>query len=111
MDKTLKYQQIISELLESYAQEWSEGSPLQFEVVFDTQRHRYQLVCLGWINDDYIHHTSIHLDIIEEKVWVQKNMTEEFIAETLVARGVLKSDIVLGLQPPDYRKYTEYAVA
>ncbi|MCP5499410.1 MAG: XisI protein [Leptospiraceae bacterium] len=31
--------------------------------------------------------------------------------EDLVKFGVLKEDIVLGLQPPSYRKFTEYAVA
>lgn len=111
MEKILKYQEIITHLLEEYAQNWSTGSQLEFEVVFNTERHRYQLVCIGWINDEYIHHVPIHIDIRGGKVWIQKNTTEEYVAEALVARGVPKSDIVLGLQPPDYRKYTEYAEA
>lgn len=111
MEKILKYQELITSLLEEYAQSWSSGSQLEFEVVFDTERHRYQLVCMGWINDEYIHHVPIHIDIRSGKVWIQKNTTEEYVAETLVARGVPKSDIVLGLQPPSYRKYTEYAEA
>ena len=111
MDKILKYQEIVTELLEGYAKEWSDGAQLSFEVVFDTVRHRYQLVCLGWINDDYIHNVLIHIDIKDGKVWLQKNTTETFVAEVLTELGVPKSDIVLGLQPPEYRKYTAYAVA
>lgn len=47
MEKILKYQELITKLLEEYAQIWSSGSQLEFEVVFDTERHRYQLVCMG----------------------------------------------------------------
>lgn len=111
MEKILKYQHIITQLLEEYAKDWSNGSQLEFETVFDTVRHHYQLVCVGWINDEYIHHTPIHIDIKNGKVWLQKNLTEEYVAEALVERGIPKLDIVLGLQPPDYRKYTEYAAA
>ena len=111
MDKVLKYQQIITNLLEGYASEWSKGAQLKFEVVFDTVRHHYQLLCVGWLNDDYVHYVPIHIDIIEDKVWLQKNTTEVFVAEALTSQGIPKSDIVLGLQPPEYRKYTEYAVA
>lgn len=111
MEKILKYQTIIIRLLEEYAHDWSNGSQLEFEVVFDTERHHYQLLCVGWINDEYIHHVPIHIDIKDQKVWIQKNATEEYIAEALVACGIPKSDIVLGLQPPAYRKYTEYAEA
>lgn len=111
MDKILKYQQIITTLLQEYATDWSKGQDLKFEVVFDTERKHYQLVCLGWLKDDYIHNVPIHLDIKDGKVWLQKNTTEEFVAETLHERGIPKADIVLGLQPPEYRKYTEYAVA
>jgi XisI protein len=111
MDNTLKYQKIITTLLESYAKDWSNGRELDFDVVFDTVRHHYQLICLGWIGDDYVHHIPIHLEIRQGKIWIQKNTTEEYIAETLVEKGILKHDIVLGLQPPEYRKYTEYAIA
>lgn len=110
MEKILKYEKIITQLLEEYAKAWSTGNQLAFEVVFDTARHHYQIVCVGWINDEYVHHVPIHIDIKEGKVWLQKNLTEEYVAEELTLRGIPKSDIVLGLQPPAYRKYTDYAV-
>jgi hypothetical protein len=110
MENILKYQRIITDLLKSYAEDWSGGQELNFDVVFDTVRHHYQLICLGWIKDEYIHYIPIHIEIKQGKVWIQKNMTEEYIAEILVEKGIPKKDIVLGLQPPEYRKYTEYAV-
>lgn len=38
-------------------------------------------------------------------------MTEEYVAEALASLGIPKKDIVLGFQPPEYRKYMEYAAA
>lgn len=53
----------------------------------------------------------IHLDIKDEKIWIQRNMTDIQIAEELTEMGVPKEDIVLGLQPFYQRQYTKYGVA
>jgi hypothetical protein len=42
-------------------------------------------------------------------VWLQHNMTDQKVAEDLVALGIPKDRIVLGFQPPYARKYTEFA--
>ena len=66
---------------------------------------------LGWQGDDYIFQCLVHIDIKQEKIWIQWNDTEYTIADTLVKKGVLPSEIVLGLKHPDYRQYTDFAVA
>lgn len=38
-------------------------------------------------------------------------MTEADLGQELVNRGIPASDIVLGLQPPYKRPYTQYSVA
>lgn len=111
MENVLNYERLVKQLLEGYAREWSGDRRLEFDVVFDTARHHYQLMYHGWLGDEYVHQVPIHIDIKGGKVWLQKNMTEEYVAEALVSMGIPKKDIVLGLQPPEYRKYTEYAVA
>jgi hypothetical protein len=52
-----------------------------------------------------------HFDIKNGKIWLQQNLTDQNPAEELVKMGVLKDDIVLGLQPPYKRQYTYYGVA
>ena len=52
----------------------------------------------------------IHVDIINNKIWVQHDGTEEAIADKLVARGVPKQDIVLAYHGPPVRQYTEFAL-
>jgi hypothetical protein len=53
----------------------------------------------------------IHFDIKDGKIWLQQNLTDQNPAEELVEMGVPREDIVLGLQPPYKRPYTDYGVA
>ncbi|HEW98574.1 MAG: hypothetical protein DRR16_07615 [Candidatus Parabeggiatoa sp. nov. 3] len=53
----------------------------------------------------------IHVDIIEDKIWIQYDGTEEWIATDLVENGVPPETIVLGFRPPEVRPYTGFAVA
>jgi hypothetical protein len=52
----------------------------------------------------------IHIDIKDDKIWLQQNLTNQLVAEDLVALGIPKDRIVLGFQPPYMRKFTEFAV-
>ena len=65
----------------------------------------------GWRGQDYRFGVVFYFDIRDGKIWVQENRTDILIAEELVERGVPKSDIVLGLQPPADRARTGYATA
>ncbi len=77
----------------------------------DTVRDHYQWLNLGWHGFEYVYHCFMHIDIKDGKIWIQRNCTEENPAEELVAMGVPRDDIVLGLQPPFKRPYTDYGVA
>ena len=112
MDKITQYQQIITQLLEEYAAiPPSYPTKLRDEVVADTVRNHFQLVSLGWEENKFIHEVIFHLDIIEGKIWVQRNNTEADLSGELTDRGIPKSDIVIGFQSPAIRSQTGYAVA
>ena len=112
MEKITLYQQIIIDLFEEYIGDWAKSAyPLEYQLIADEKRHHYQLVCLGWYKNRYTHFTVFHFDIINEKVWIQENRTDIIVAVELVAKGIPKTDIVLGLQAPNVRQYTEYATA
>jgi hypothetical protein len=53
----------------------------------------------------------VHLDIIDGKIWVQRDETEDGVTHELVGAGVPKHDIVLGFHPADVRPHTGYAIA
>jgi hypothetical protein len=58
-----------------------------------------------------VHGCLVHLDIIDGKIWVQRDETEDGVTRELVAEGIPANEIVLGFHPADVRPYTGYAIA
>jgi hypothetical protein len=111
MDKINLYRQHIQELLTERASLRSPNDPISSETIFDLVKDRYMLVHVGWKNNNTrIYGCILHVDIKDDKIWVQHDGTEEAIADQLVARGVPKQDIVLAYHAPNVRQYTEFAV-
>ena len=81
------------------------------EVVFDRTRDRYLWMDVGWDKDRRVHGCLVHIDLIDGKIWIQRDGTEDGIAADLERAGIPKEDIVLGFRPPELRPYTGYAVA
>lgn len=112
-----EYRQHIQRLLSEHATlVWD--SRIRAELIFDQERvgaaspkeTRYQLVYVGWRESQRVYGVVLHIDIIDGKIWVQQDGTEVGIANKLVEVGVPKHDIVLGIDPPKMRQYTEFAV-
>jgi hypothetical protein len=80
-------------------------------VVCDRDTDRYLLMTVGWDQDKRVHGCLVHIDIIDGKVWIQRDGTEQGIATELVTAGIPKDAIVLAFHPPEIRPHTEYAVA
>jgi XisI protein len=111
MDKLNLYRRLIQDSLVGRAKMRSSGDPIESKTVFDREGDHYQMVNMGWKNNNTrIYGCAIHVDIIDGKIWVQQDGTEDAIAEQLVEKGVPKQDIVLAYQSPNMRKYTEYAI-
>jgi hypothetical protein len=53
---------------------------------------------------------SVHIDIKNNKIWIQHNGTENSIAKELIELGVAKDDIVLGFHTPYMRRFTDYSI-
>ncbi|AFZ25726.1 XisI protein [Cylindrospermum stagnale PCC 7417] len=111
MDNIAKYREYIQTLLTNYAKDDISTDEVEVELIFDTERDHYQWMNVGWEDLNRVYRTVIHFDIKDGKIWLQQNLTEENPAEDLVKMGVSREDIVLGLQPPYKRPYTDYGVA
>ena len=113
MDKKIEnYQTIITKILEDYANSFNQTpKSIEAKLVFDYERHSFQVLNVGWRKDEYYFYIVLHLDIKNNKVWLNENRTDISIAQMLVEQGIPKSDIVLGLQSPETRAFSGYAVA
>jgi len=105
------YRQIVEQVLTAYVQREYAYGEIQNEAVFDRATDRYLVVSVGWQAVRRIHGCLIHIDIINDKVWIQRDGTEHGIANELVAAGIPREHIVLGFHAPEVRQYTEYATA
>jgi len=81
------------------------------ELVFDRERDSYVLINIAWEKYERTYYPVAHLDIINGKIWIQKDATEEGIVTDLENFGVPKDKIVLAFRSPALRKYSEYAFA
>ena len=113
MDKKVKqYQTILSKLLNEYEKSWNNPrEEVKVQAVCDYEGNHFQLMNIGWRGNEYLCYIIFHFDIKDGKVWIQENRTDVLIGQELVERGIPKSDIVLGLQPPEVRAELGYAVA
>lgn len=111
MDRLENYRQIIRNVLSEYLKLQYANGEIQNEAVFDRENDRYMIVSVGWQGVKRVHGALVHIDIINDKVWIQRDGTEHGIARELVAAGIPKDHIVLGFHTADVRPHTEYAAA
>lgn len=110
MERLKQYRQMVRQLLSTQATT-DTGESVECQLVFDTEHDHYQLLDIGWDGLKRIYNCFIHIDIKDNKIWIQRNMTETDLAKALLEMGAAKEDIILGLHPPYKRPYTGYGIA
>ena len=111
MDQLERHRQVIREVLEPYAAIVYANVPVRNRAVFDDQHGQYLIMSEGWDGSRHLHGCLIHVEILDGKVWVQRDGTEDGVTDDLVAAGIPKAAIVLGFHEPSVRKHTGFAVA
>ena len=113
MDKVLNYRNILRNVLLAYAADdihkLHKPDDMQIRLLFDTENDHYQVLYTGWRGYQQTFSVLFHFDIIDSKIWVQRNISDYDIIGDIEAAGVPKSDIVLAFYAPVMRSYTEYA--
>ena len=110
MDRVADYPTYIEEILRNYGQYTPAYGDVEVETVIDREQQHYQLLTVGWNKDRRVWGCIVHIDIKDQKIWVQHDGTEEGVANLLVEKGVPKQDIVLAYHAPYKRQYTGFAV-
>jgi hypothetical protein len=113
MGDVIKYQNILTKWLESYAKKSKLANMpnVKNKVIADVKNNSFQLLRIGWEKEKFIFSVVFHFDIIDGKVWFQRNITENEVVDELVELGIPPNDIILGFQPPYARQFTGLAVA
>lgn len=111
MDRVDEYAKLIREILDGHAKIRYSHGDIQSYAIADSRKTHFMLIVVGWDGKRRVHGCITHVQIIDGKIWIQRDGIEDGITEELVAAGVPKSDIVLGFHPPEVRPHTGYAIA
>jgi XisI protein len=110
-NKLKRYEKAVLDILNEYAEIKYANIDGGNQLIIDKKNHQYQVVTMGWQGNEFVHDCPMHFSIINNKVWIQQNMTEWEVGEMLENSGIPKSDIVIGFLSPDLRPYSKYAIA
>lgn len=110
MDKIENYRNIIKAILTEHSKIKPAYGDIEMELLFDNERDRYQVLRAGWIEQRRVYGVLIHIDLKDEKIWIQYDGTEVAVANELMEEGIPKEDIVLAYHSPLMRQYDGFAV-
>ncbi len=111
MDTTEPDRQLIERILVDYAKVPYSYGDYQLHTVFDRARDHYLLMIVGWDGIRREHGCLVHVDLIGDKFWIQRDGTEYGIGQELLDAGVPRSRIVLAFHSLAKRRLTDFAVA
>lgn len=113
MDNTVAYREIIKSILTRYYDlDKDQPSPdVEPVLAFDETRDHYFWLQVGWNRTGRTCGPTVYIRLMNGKIWIEEDLTEDGIANDLLEAGVPKTDIVLGFQHPRDRPFTEFAVA
>lgn len=110
MGKLEKYRRAVEKILSEYAAIPYFYGDIERRTIFNRETDSYLLYVVGWDDGERVHGIISHIDIIDGKIWIQRDGTEDGLATDLEREGIPKNDIVLAWHEPELRKYTDYAV-
>jgi len=110
MARVEDYPKYVEEIIERYGRYKPAYGDVEVQTVVDRENQHYQLINVGWNKNQRIRGCVLHIDIKDNRIWIQHDGTETGIANELVAKGVPKHDIVLAFLAPYKRQYSDFAV-
>ena len=111
MDRVETYRNAVKQVLREINAYVSGAPDFTTELVLDDVNGHYEMLNIGWQNNHRIHNSVIHIDIRDEKVYVEHDGTDLEVVKELLTAGIPAKHIVLGFHPPQHRQYTEFAVS
>ena len=111
MASVARYREIVRDLIQEYATHKPSHGEIDVRAVIDGERGQYQVMHVGWRGSSRVHGVPIHIELIDDKIWIQYDGTSPGIALELVESGIPKEDIILGFRPPHIRPRTGFGVA
>jgi hypothetical protein len=111
MDRLAHYRAALREMVSELIEHPISYGDVRTEAIIDPSGDHYLVMHVGWQGNRRVHSCILHVDIIDEKVWIEHDGTSDGVADVLLAAGIPPESIVLGFQPPEMRRLSEFAEA
>ena len=109
MDQLTRYRGILRQVLKDYCHRPSHGD-IAPEAVIDAEGNHFELMLVGWDGQRRVHGCVLHMDLIDDQVWIQFDGTSRGVAWDLEEAGIPREDIVLAFKPVHLRPHTKFGV-
>lgn len=98
MDQTMSYADILNQVVREEAKLQPSVQPrLKVVSSCDREAGQFLLVVIGWDNQrHWMHNILFHAQLVEGKVVIEEDMTEEGLTPSLIAAGIPEEDIISG---------------
>lgn len=111
MDTLIRDSDTVERTLCDLASFYGSNNTLRTLLAFDRARGQFLLLDEGWNGHRRIHVVWAHVELRDDKIWIQEDGTEQGIANLLVEAGVARDRIVLAFHAPSQRLAGEFAAA
>jgi hypothetical protein len=111
MDTLESYRELCERILADYTRIPYAYGDINIQTVFDRASDHYMVMLVGREGKKRVHGCLIHLDLVDGKIWIQRDGTEHGVARDLLEAGVPKDRIVLAFRSPEVRQESGLAVA
>ena len=102
--------EIVEGVLGDYARIKYSYGQVDRQTVFDRDKGRFLLMIDGWDTGKRVHGCLIDVQIKNDKLWIERDGTEDGVGLEFEKLGVPKSQIVLAWYPEEIRAEDGYAV-
>lgn len=111
MDRVSFYRQIIPKVLSYYLENPDSFGEVRTSFVISQDQNHFLLIDEGWQDGIRAYGVLVHAEIYNNKIYIQRDGTEEGITDDLLREGVQSAEIVLAFHPPELRQHTGLAIA
>jgi hypothetical protein len=111
MDARTADREVIEKALTDYAAIPYAHGDVATQTVFERASDHYLLVIVGSENRRRVHGCLVHIDLVDDKIWIQTDGTERGLAPTLVRAGIAPERIILAFSSSGAYPYSEVLAA
>ncbi|HLP88738.1 MAG TPA: element excision factor XisI family protein [Nostocaceae cyanobacterium] len=107
MDKSLKYSQILTQVLRTETTIQPRLQNIKIRAVCDSESGQFLIIATGWDKKGWINTILFHARLADGKVVIEDDNFEEGLTETLIKAGIPAEDIVSGLSQEQFFSTTQ----